>query len=277
MEIYQVFYNTFSRRGFFEMTNGQRPWDVFLVITEGSFSFTLDGETFTVEENEIAYFPMNKYFERQVTSPISFHQFAFNTDPSHPYYAKLKAGKLSIPKKDVRRIIKDLECLLHLPDIKDLHSHYIEHMIVQNYIHKRQHDISPKGYPESIVTVIQYMNEHLDEKIDVDVLADLVHMSHVGLLKKFKQHTGHTLAHYLIMRRMSLAKQLLLENTLRVNEIALRCGYANSYYFSNAFREYYKVSPRKFREIMLGEQTNKKFEHTHYRENTQNNRSTESK
>lgn len=253
MEIYQVFYNTFSRRSFFEMKDGQRPWDVFLIITAGSFKFTLDGEEFTIEENEIAYFPTNRYFEREVISPISFHQFAFNTDTSHPYYAKLKAGKLSIPKKDVRRMIKDLECVLHLPDRKALHSHYIEHMIVQNYIHKRQLDLSPKGYPESIVTVIQYMSEHLNEKIDVDKLAELVHMSHVGLLKKFKQHTGRTLAHYLIMLRMSLAKQLLLENTLRINEIAVRCGYANSYYFSNAFRGYYGVGPREFREKMLGE------------------------
>ena len=258
MEIYQVFYNTFSRRNFFEMKSGHRPWDTFLIITEGSFSFTLGGEEFTIEENEIAYFPMNEYFERQVITPISFHQFAFNTDTSHPYYAKLKAGKLSISKKDVRRIIKNLDYLLHLPDRKDLHSHYIEHIIVQNYIKKRQQDISPKGYPESIVTVIRYMSEHLDEKIDIDSLAELVHMSHVGLLKKFKQHTGHTLNHYLIMLRMSLAKQLLLENTLRINEIATRCGYANSYYFSNAFREYYRVGPREFRQRMLKrDETNK--------------------
>ena len=255
MEISQVFYNTFSRRSFFEMTGGERPWDVFLIITEGSFKFTLGDEEFIIEENEIAYFPSNQYFERQIISPISFHQFAFNTDSSHPYYNSLRAGKLNIPKKDVQRIVKNLDSILHLPDRKELRSHYIEHLIVQNYIHNRQRDISPKGYPESIVTVIRYMSEHLDEKIDIDTLAELVHMSHVGLLKKFKQYTGRTLAHYLIMLRMSLAKQLLLENTLRINEISLRCGYANSYYFSNAFRKYYKLGPREFREKMLSSAT----------------------
>ena len=257
MEIHQIFYNTFARRGFFEMVSGQRPWDVFLVITEGSFKFTLDNEEYIIEENEIAYFPMSKSFERQIISPISFHQFAFNTDHSHPYYARLKAGKLNIPKKDVQRIIKGLDSIVHMPERKELRAHYIEHMIVQNYIHSRQHDLSPKGYPESIVKVIRYMSEHLDEKIDVDQLADMVHMSHVGLLKKFKHHTGRTLAHYLIMLRMSLAKQLLLENTLRITEISVRCGYANSYYFSNAFRKYYKVGPREFREKMLSSATKK--------------------
>ena len=176
------------------------------------------------------------------------------------YYGKLKAGKLSISKKEVRRIVKNLECLLHLPDRKDLHSHYIEHIIIQNYINKRQHYSSPKGYPESIVTVIRYMSEHLDEKIDIDTLAELVHMSHVGLLKKFKQHTCHTMAHYLITLRMSLAKQLLLENTLRITEIAVRCGYSNSYYFSNAFRKYYQVGPREFRERMLSRNIPSKYE-----------------
>ena len=251
MEIHQVFYNAFSRRGFFEMKSGQRPWDTFLIISDGSFRFTLDGREHVVEENEIAYFPKNTYFEREIISPISFHQFGFNADPSHCYYGYLTAGKLSIPKKDVRRLIKELECIQHFPDKKELHSHYIERMIVQNYIHKRHKSVSPKGYPESIVTVIRYMSEHLDEKIDVDMLAELVHISHVGLLKSFKRHTGQTLTRYLIMLRMSLAKQLLLENTLRINEIAQRCGYANSYYFSNAFRKYYSESPRAFRDKLL--------------------------
>ena len=255
MKIQQVFYNTFSNRSYFEMKTGKRPWEVFLIITAGSFSCNIGGEEIVVEENEIAYFPMNIPFERKIITPITFHQFAFNTDPTHPYYSRLKAGRLSIPKKDVRRLIKDLDRIFDLPDRGQLHSHYIEHIIVQNYIHMRKLDISPKGYPESILTVIQYMNEHLHEKIDIDHLAELAHMSHVGLLKSFKQHTGKTLSGYLIMLRMSLAKQLLLENDLRINEIAGRCGYSNAYYFTNAFRDYFQVSPRKFKEIMLDPQS----------------------
>ena len=251
MEIHQIFYNTFSRRDYFEMKSGQRPWEVFLMITNGSFRYTMLGKEFVIEENEIAYFPINTPFQRQIITPISFHQFAFNTDPTHPYYSQLTPGKLNIPKKEVRRLAKSLESILLFPDRRALHSHYIEHMIVQNYIHRRRLDIAPTGHPEDIMTVIQYMNEHIDEKIDIDRLAELVHLSHVGLLWKFKQYTGQTLAHYLIMLRMSLAKQLLLENTQRINEIALRCGYTNPYYFSNAFREYYQVSPRRFREVML--------------------------
>lgn len=251
MEIHQIFYNTFSKRDYFEMTSGKRPWEVFLVITNGSFRYTVQNREFIIEENEIAYFPFNTHFERQIITPISFHQFAFNTDPSHTYYSSLTPGKLSIPKKEVRRLAKNLESILIFPDRRTLHSHYIEHMIVQNYIHRRRMDIAPKGHPEDIMLVLQYMNEHISEKIDVDELAELVHLSHVGLLRKFKQYTGQTPAHYLIMLRMSLAKQLLLENTLRINEISQRCGYTNPYYFSNAFREYYNVSPRAFREVML--------------------------
>ena len=252
MEIYQILYNTVSHRDYFEMTSGKRPWNFFLLITEGSFRYRINGEEYVIEENEIAYFPLNTYFEREVITPISFHQFAFNTDPTHPYYCRLSPGKLNIPKKDVKRLAKNLNSIQLFSDQRELHSHYIQHMIVQNYIHQRQLDISPKGHPDDIMTVIQYMNEHIAEKIEIDQLAELVHLSHVGLLRKFKEYTGQTLAHYLIMLRMRLAKQLLLENTLRINEISLRCGYNNPYYFSNAFKGYYHLSPRKFQQVTFG-------------------------
>ena len=41
------------------------------------------------------------------------------------------------------------------------------------------------------------------------------------------------------------------EGQLRINEIAAQCGYANAYYFTNAFRAECGVSPTEFRRRYL--------------------------
>ena len=85
----------------------------------------------------------------------------------------------------------------------------------------------------------------------MDQLAELVHLSHVGLLWKFKHSTGTTLTEYLTGLRMKYAKELLLAGNLSVSQVADLCGYSNPYYFSNVFHNHFGVSPSKYRDTVL--------------------------
>ena len=249
MTIQPVFYNTFSNRPYFEMTDGKRPWDIFLLLTEGSFSCRIGEEEYRIEANEVAYFPMNTSFNRKILSPISFHQLAFHADHTHPLYAALQPGKLEIPHENVDALAQSLALLSRCSDPQALLPHMIEHLMVEHSIHRQTATEAPQRLPEDLLLVLQYMNDHIHEKIDIDAIADTVHLSHVGLLWKFKRYTGMTLSRYLIHLRLNYAKQYLLEGDLPINEIALRCGYSNPYYFSNSFREQYGISPSRFRAL----------------------------
>lgn len=66
-----------------------------------------------------------------------------------------------------------------------------------------------------------------------------------------KQHwpklTGSSLHQAVLLRRMTLARQLLLETAWPVARIAEQCGYAVASSFSRAFREQEQLSPRAWR------------------------------
>jgi AraC-like DNA-binding protein len=63
---------------------------------------------------------------------------------------------------------------------------------------------------------------------------------------------GCSLSDFLIGLRMQRAKYLLLESPARINEIAALCGYRNAYYFSNAFKKHFGVSPLRYRRERIG-------------------------
>ena len=247
MVIQSIFYNHFSNRDYFELTEGKRPWDIFLLLTEGSFSCRIGEQEFQIKANEIAYFPMNIPFTREIISPISFHQLAFHAEHAHSLYTALTYGKLSVPREHVQSLSQSLSRLSRLPDAYDLLPHMIEHIMAEHTLYKQSLPGTPQGFPEDILATLRYMNDHLAEKLDIDGLAAMAHLSHVGFLWKFKRYTGTTPSQYLIRLRLNYAKQALLEGSLPINEIATACGYGNPYYFSNAFRKHYGMSPGQFR------------------------------
>ena len=48
--------------------------------------------------------------------------------------------------------------------------------------------------------------------------------------------------------RMEKAKDLLEQTMMKIVDISTACGYPNVSYFCSSFREYYGISPQKFRE-----------------------------
>ena len=67
----------------------------------------------------------------------------------------------------------------------------------------------------------------------------------------FKKETGQTIFSYLTRVRISQAKMLLTSGNLPIKTIALRVGYDDIYYFSNAFKKETGVSPSRYRKMVL--------------------------
>ena len=68
--------------------------------------------------------------------------------------------------------------------------------------------------------------------------------------KYLKKETGFSISDYLLMRRMALAKTLLIETAKPVGEIALEAGYSNSAYFIKMFKREVGKTPNEYRKEM---------------------------
>lgn len=244
-----IYYNSEPCKKEFELSRGKRPWNILLMISAGSFSLTFPerGETHIIEPNEIAFIPANTVFIRRVLTPIDFHQFAFQIEEG----PSPTPGKLAIPKEQIAASISSMDRIALLSDHRELILHEIEHLLIQQYLFGQTDPLHLHGVDEDVRKAMRYMKTHMGEKIDMDALAADVYLSHSGLIWKFRRQLGTTPSQYLIMLRLRRAKGLLLEGELSVGEIALQCGYANAYYFTNAFHRYTGMSPTAFRKRYL--------------------------
>ena len=62
----------------------------------------------------------------------------------------------------------------------------------------------------------------------------------------FKEFYGDPVFTFLLNYKMELAKKLLQEQQLNVNEIAVHLGYSTSSHFIAAFKRKYKITPKQF-------------------------------
>lgn len=106
---------------------------------------------------------------------------------------------------------------------------------------------NPQMIHREIESVKQYIYEHYGEEIGVEQLADMVYMAPSYLSCVFKKETGQNLSKFIKAYRMEKAKEMLEESHKKIVTISNEVGYPNVSYFCQSFREYFGISPQKYR------------------------------
>ncbi|MCR5727965.1 MAG: response regulator [Lachnospiraceae bacterium] len=96
--------------------------------------------------------------------------------------------------------------------------------------------------------IISYINDHYDEKITLNTLAKQFGFSKGYICGLFQKYFNKSLNLYLTEKRMELAKELLLDKSILVKDVAYRTGYADYYHFFKVFKNHYGISPKELRE-----------------------------
>lgn len=92
-----------------------------------------------------------------------------------------------------------------------------------------------------------YMENHYMEDITIEQVLEISHYSQRHFIRLFSAAYNTTPQKYLMGIRIRRACSLLRENTLSITEIALRCGFSDSNYFSRAFRKSCGMTPSQYR------------------------------
>jgi len=96
--------------------------------------------------------------------------------------------------------------------------------------------------------VIAHMLEgsHEAPVIVPGIVAARLGISAGHLSRVFKRMTGMTFERYVMLQRVELAKRRLLDPSSSIAEVADRCGFCNSSYFSHVFHAIVGCSPRDY-------------------------------
>lgn len=109
---------------------------------------------------------------------------------------------------------------------------------------------------EEMENARRYFNEHYNEAINIEEFAQSRSMSVSWFLRNFKQATGMSPMHYILINRINNAVSLLETTDYNINEISTIVGYDNPMYFSRLFKKQKGVSPTEYRKLLFDHSIN---------------------
>lgn len=93
--------------------------------------------------------------------------------------------------------------------------------------------------------VLSYINEHYKEDLSLEQLAGHFYLNKFTLAKLFKEQTDRTVHNYIILKRISMAKQKITEGMLP-SAVYQDVGFRDYSTFYRAFLKMEKISPKGF-------------------------------
>ena len=95
--------------------------------------------------------------------------------------------------------------------------------------------------------VLFYIDHNFMHNIKLETIAPLFGYNSAYLGKIFNKTIGENFNAYIDHKRIEYSKKLLMENRLKVYEIAQQSGYKNVDYFHKKFKKYVGISPAEYR------------------------------
>lgn len=107
--------------------------------------------------------------------------------------------------------------------------------------------IKNKNYRHEIVEMMDYIEQHITEKITLSSIANQINMNESYISRLFKSETGMNLIQYINISKMEKAKELLKEKDMIVKDVAYALGFEEQSYFNRMFNKYFGINPKEYK------------------------------
>lgn len=94
-----------------------------------------------------------------------------------------------------------------------------------------------------------YVEEHLDEDITLNEIAEQFYYNPAYLSRLFKEQKGENFTTFITEKRMEYAKELLLNKGMKIKEISAMVGYKSYKYFVTVFNRTVGMTPKEYRKF----------------------------
>ena len=105
--------------------------------------------------------------------------------------------------------------------------------------------------PWRLRRTIEYMDDNLGEPITLNDIAEHAGLSRMHFAAQFKRATGLSPHAFLMMKRLEMAKAMLLDEELPIVQIAFSVGFRSQAHFTSVFRKATGTTPAHWRKQAL--------------------------
>lgn len=232
--------------------------ELFFVIG-GSGQFQIENKIYPVSSNDLV-----------IVNPLVLHtELSLNSSPLEYIVVGVEGLELSV-KPDV----EDYFCIINFQGLRDVLLGYLKNMIRELGNKTPGYEIVCQNLTEVLIilltrltnfettltpirkntsrlcaTVRRYIDSHYKENINLDLLADVVHINKYYMVHAFTEEYGVSPMNYLSSCRINEARHLLTATDLSLSSISRTLGFSSPSYFSQCFKKAENTSPNDYRKL----------------------------
>ncbi|MDO6562058.1 AraC family transcriptional regulator [Amphritea sp. 1_MG-2023] len=121
--------------------------------------------------------------------------------------------------------------------------------LLKSYSNKsiHRHEEAGKITAKGLQQLISYIDQHLDQKITLDQMANQLNMSSYHFCRAFKHSSGYTPHQFVMLRRTYAARQRLLNSQRTPSQIAQTTGFSDQSHMNKQLQREFNMSASQIR------------------------------
>ena len=228
-------FTVFSPKGRFAKIENRKSFGLSF-CTDGQITYTHNGKKIISDKNHAVILPKGQTYTLHGDKTGSFPVINFTCADA------LCNTVISLPVQNIEAYIKDFE---KLRSLSLFDGNRAEMMSIFYHI---LHSLSAQSSSCNIIMpAIKYLeNNYQNPNLTNAELALKCNISEVYFRRIFTKHYNMTPKQFLIDIRINKSKQLLSEGALKINAVAVKCGFSNQYHFCRVFKEKTGLTPTEY-------------------------------
>ena len=235
---------------------------ILIYCTEGSGTVTIGNESYQLKANQYIVIPQGAFHEYYTdeVSPWTIYWIHFQGTLA----AKMTEGMSSpqdLPPADNSRLDQRNRMFDELYAVMEMGTNrqtlefasclFIHYMATLRYLDVYRFPsirVSQVTHADTIVRKsIHYMNEHVENRLTIDELAEFCGLSKSYFYRKFVKESGIAPIDYFTRLKINRACFWLMYTNMSISQIAARLSFSESQYFARIFKKIMGISATDYR------------------------------
>lgn len=228
-------------------------------LEKGKTVHFVGDQIYLLNEGDLIFVPSGIFHKTDNKDTTIVERHLFFIDESlidkefMPYVEELKKNNyIKLPSEHIHRITDiarkmSYELKHQYPGYIEMQKLYLNQLLIL-ISRLRIRDSKPRtnALHQVVQDVITYISTNVNADLCLQTLSSKYNVSPSHLSKQFKNLTGMGLNEYINIARVTEAEKLLTSTKLPITEVALKCGFNDSNYFSRVFKKLKGITPKKY-------------------------------
>lgn len=242
------------------------------------YCFSVNDTSAESDSNIIFYEDINEYKADvpdinenifQLINAVTMRNLSLSQQYSRTFFEILKDMPLELQQDSLKLVVLNLHCQLRnvisnpvdigyltnpisrncMPNPVSEESQYLFNNCISNTIQELS-SLSSKYRSQMINTILEYVDQNYPLQIGLNNVAELIGRNPSYISRILKKELNKGFAQLLTERRLTAAKELLANTSLKIADISAKVGYTSPKYFHQVFINNMNMTPSDYRAIM---------------------------